>query len=1081
MNYLKFISLCPLIASLAGAGTIDLSGEWRFALDPQDLGRHAKPADWRFPDKIRLPGILTAQGFGETPSFKTEWTGEGWRYPELFKEWQADDNFKFPFFLQPPKHYVGPAWFQRDIEIPNDWQSAHAVVHLERVHWQSIAWVDGREVGQADSLGTAHVFDLGGLTPGRHVLTLRIDNRLSPVNVGSLSHSVTDHTQGNWNGVVGKLELRKMPALWMADVRIDAMADGTVKLEVGVINRSDAAETAKLVATIHEKAGGLEVARVEESFDFPRGTTPDGFRTTTNLCQKQLSCRLATAVRPWSEFAPELYEARFRLVSAHSSDEGRATFGFRQVGTKDGRITINGRKTFLRGTLECSIFPLLGHPPTDVASWRRIVGICKAHGLNHIRFHSWCPPEAAFVAADELGFYYQVEVSSWANQGAEIGSGMPLDAWLEAESKRMLAAYGNHPSFLMMAYGNEPAGDNHPKWLQQWVTRRKAEDPRRLYTTAAGWPMMAGSDYHNMPQPRLQGWGQGMGSIINGQPPRTDFDWSDYVRKHADAPVVSHEIGQWCVYPNFDEIAKYTGYFKARNFEIFQETARRNGLLGHAREFLNASGKLQALAYKHDIEAALRTPGFGGFQLLDLHDFPGQGTALVGVLDAFWDQKGYISPAEFSRFCGPVVPLARLKKMSFTTAETLDAELEVAQFGPLDLNNVTPVWQLASSGGKVVASGRLASRDLATGELHRLGRIQVPLGKVEAPAKLVLTVGLEGQAATNAWDVFVYPERTVEEVPTGVLVTADLAAAKAALAHGGRVLWMPPANSIKDDPLRPLTAGFSPIFWNTAWTNWQPPHTLGILCDPRHPALAGFPTDSHSNWQWWEIQARARPFILTDHQALKPLVQVIDDWVTNRKLGYVFEARVGEGRLIACGAELTREAATRPVARQLFGSLMRYMKSDQFAPVSVLTAADLEGLVRPLPRVMRVGAAVNATSAEPGFAAVAAIDGNPATLWHTAFSGTVPRPPHDLTLRFQDEVVVAGVRLTQRQDHNANGQVAEVELLSGGKSLVRGKVPKHAVEFRLPLRSATPLRELTLRVHSSHAGDYASLAEIDIE
>ena len=367
----------------------------------------------------------------------------------------------------------------------------------------------------------------------------------------------------------------------------------------------------------------------------------------------------------WDEFHPVLH---FAKVGLHTGDDVAAdthttTFGFREARNDNGTLTINGRPTFLRGTLECAIFPLTGHPPTDVDSWKRIIRICKAHGLNHMRFHSWCPPEAAFAAADELGFYLMAEVSSWANQGAQIGSGRPLDAWIEAETGRMIEAYGNHPSFLLMAYGNEPDGPNHKQWLQGWVARWQEKDPRRLYTTGSGWPVMPGSDFHSLPQPRIQRWGEGLKSIINGQAPRTDFDWREIANQHPDAPVISHEIGQWCVYPDFDEIEKYTGHFKARNFEIFRETARRNGMLEQARDFLMASGKWQAACYKHDIEAALRTPRFGGFQLLDLHDFPGQGTALVGVLDAFWDSKGYISAEEYSRFCGPVVPLARLPKM----------------------------------------------------------------------------------------------------------------------------------------------------------------------------------------------------------------------------------------------------------------------------------------------------------------------------------------------------------------------------------------------------------------------------------
>jgi hypothetical protein len=914
---------------------IDLSGDWRFALDPGDHGIRSDPDDWKFPDQIKLPGILTAQGFGEEPSFDTQWTGDGWRYPEMFKEWQSKDDFKFPFFLQPPRHYVGPAWYQREIEIPADWQARRSMLHLERVHWMSKVWVDGSAAGTCASLGTPHEFDLGNLTPGKHLLTLRIDNRLTPVNVGPLSHSVTDHTQGNWNGVVGNIELRPRSMSRIEKLEVYPGVDGKVAIVAsGLIE------------------GGLKEASLEARITGPE-REEGGLvsRPVTRLDDGTFSTRIETVIRGkpllWDEFNPNLYQVEVGLLTGDdmAADRMSATFGFRDLASEGGRLSLNGRGIFLRGTLECCIFPLTGHPPTDVESWQRIVRICKAHGLNHIRFHSWCPPEAAFVAADELGFYYQVEVSSWANQGAEIGGGGPLDAWLEDESRRMLDAYGNHPSFMLMAYGNEPAGPNHKKWLQEWVARRKAADPRRLYTTAAGWPVMPGSDFHSSPDPRIQAWGGGLKSIINSRPPQTDFDWSEFVSKHPDAPVVSHEIGQWCVYPNFGEIAKYTGYFKARNFEIFRETARRGGLLDQARDFLTASGKWQAAAYKHDIEAALRTPGFGGFQLLDLHDFPGQGTALVGVLDAFWDSKGYISAEQYQRFCGPVVPLARLKKMVFTTGESLEAVLEIAQFGAADLTAVEPEWTLSAVDGTVIGKGTLSARDLPAGALHPMGEIRVPLSAVPAPAKLVLTVSA-GPSIANSWDVFVYPENPESRKPAAVRVTADWDEAKAALEQGAAVLWMPPAATLRNDRKRPLIAGFSPIFWNTAWTKWQPPHTLGILCDPEHPALAGFPTDMHSNWQWWEIQHNAQPFVLAELRNVKPIVQVIDDWFTNRKLAYVFEAKVGKGRLVACGADLTN-TARRPAARQLLDSLLDYMEGTEFAPSASVAIPELEALIAP--------------------------------------------------------------------------------------------------------------------------------------
>lgn len=1067
---MKAIALLLFAATLSSAAPmkpVPLAGKWRFALDPNDYGIKAGPENWKFPDTIQLPGLVTAQGFGENPSFATEWTGDGWRYPDMFKEWQAPDNFKFPFFLQPPLHYVGPAWFQRDIEIPTDWSGKHVTLHFERVHWQSTVWLDGRKVGGSDSLGTPHDFDLGSPVPGRHVLTLRIDNRLAPVNVGPLSHSVTDHTQGNWNGAVGSMELRAAPAARITQVEIlPELSTGKVKLRVHTDGAVGNPKATILVTGAYQGPGPDDVE----------------FRAKAVGVSGPVTAYTLTIpnAHPWDEFNAHRYQIEIHLDLPEARHTVIRTIGFREIANNDGQLTINGRGAFLRGTLECAIFPRLGHPPTDVAVWKRIIGVCKAHGLNHMRFHSWCPPEAAFAAADQLGFYLQPEVSSWANQGAQVGSGRPLDAWIDTETDRMLRAYGHHPSFVMLAYGNEPSGPKHRQWLQQWVARWKAKDPLRLYTTGAGWPVMAGSDWHSSPNPRIQRWGEGLGSIINAQSPRTDFDWSEAVRKNPDAPVISHEIGQWCVYPNFKEIDKYTGYFKARNFEIFRETARRNGLLGQSEEFLSASGKWQALAYKHDIEAALRTPGFGGFQLLDLHDFPGQGTALIGVLDAFWEEKGYISPEEYGRFSGPVVPLAKMKKMVFTVGDTLEADLQLAHFGPEDFASLAPQWTLSHE-GKPIASGKLPPRKLVAGNLHELGTISVPLADLPNPAKLTLTVGAAGHDWSNHWDVFVYPNSEASDLRPGTFdTTTSVDDTLAALEAGKSVLWLVPPNRIRDDLEHPLKIGFSPIFWNTAWTKWQPPHTLGLLTEPKHPALAAFPTDAHTNWQWWEIVTRSRPFILTEHADLRPIVQPIDDWFTNRKLGLVFEARVGKGKLLACGIDLATDLDSRPAARQLRASLEAYLAGPDFKPATTLDPADLEALLRPVPLLEKLGAKASASSAETGYEAAQAIDGNSRTLWHTEFSARQPDPPHDLILRFPEPVAIKAVLVTQRQDKNRNGQVKGLAILADDCEIARTYIPMHAKEHRIKLPAGTRTGRLSLSVFSAHAGPFAAFAEVDI-
>ena len=407
-------------------------------------------------------------------------------------------------------------------------------------------------------------------------------------------------------------------------------------------------------------------------------------------------------IKCWDEFSPSLYDLKLSVKDAESGETDVYTerFGFRDVKVVDGKLTINDRRLFLRGTLDCAVFPKTGFPPTDVESWKKIYTTCQQHGLNHVRFHSWCPPEAAFVAADEMGMYLEIECSSWANQSTTIGDGGDLDRFIWEESERIVREFGNHPSFCMMMYGNEPAGEGSNAYLTNFVTTWKERDARRLYCSGAGWPNLPVNDFLSDSNPRIQAWGQGVKSIINAQAPRTDYDWSEYVGRFQQ-PMVSHEIGQWCVYPNFKEMAKYDGVMRPRNFEIFQETLAENGMAHLADSFLLASGKLQALCYKADIEAALRTKDFGGFQLLGLSDFPGQGTALVGVLDAFWEEKGYIRPEEYRRFCNSTVPLLRLPKLIYTNKETVKGSLEVAHFGAAPLEVTSTAWTLKTKEGRL--------------------------------------------------------------------------------------------------------------------------------------------------------------------------------------------------------------------------------------------------------------------------------------------------------------------------------------------------------------------------------------------
>ncbi|MNW23659.1 hypothetical protein D3C74_03660 [compost metagenome] len=105
-------------------------------------------------------------------------------------------------------------------------------------------------------------------------------------------------------------------------------------------------------------------------------------------------------------------------------------------------------------------------------------------------------------------------------------------------------------------------------------------------------------------------------------------------------PVITHEIGQYAVYPDVTEIEQYNGVLRPVNLEVIQADLERKGVIGEVKKWVRGSGMLALQLYRDEIEAALRTPDLGGFQLLDLHDFPGQSTATVGILNAFWQSKG---------------------------------------------------------------------------------------------------------------------------------------------------------------------------------------------------------------------------------------------------------------------------------------------------------------------------------------------------------------------------------------------------------------------------------------------------------
>lgn len=913
----------------------DLSGTWKFRIDSLDEGVNQKWFAEAFPlDTLHLPGSLAENGKGFPVTVKTKWTGQvvdqSWFTADKYEKYRKPGNVKIPFWLQPEFYYVGAAWYQREIKIPSAWKGKRIVLTLERCHWESSIWIDGNFAGKMNSLATAHQYDLSKIaTSGSHLLTIRMDNRMI-VDVGQNAHSVSDHTQSNWNGVVGKMTIEALPVVSLGNIKLyPDIENHVVKIVGGIENSSPGTQSisVEVVVSPYGKPGNsLNPIRMKK--EIPAGT--EAFQLVYPMGD---DCLL------WDEFSPNLYNMSVSLTMAETKDVQKTDllFGMRDFKTQGTRLSINGRPTFLRGTLECAIFPKTGYPALKTEGWQRIYKIIKAHGLNHMRFHSWCPPEAAFIAADIEGIYLNVECGAWT----DVGTGNTFDDWLYSESERIVNNYGNHPSFVMMSYGNEPGGSNQVNFLNDFVTYWKNKDKRRVYTSGSGWPTVPSFDFYSTASPRIQGWGQGLNSIINAQPPQTAYDFSDIIAKDFPGkPVVSHEIGQWCVYPDLKEISQYTGVLKAKNFEIFKETLEANHLGQLADSFLLASGKLQALCYKADIEAAMRTPGMAGFQLLDLHDFPGQGTALVGVLNPFWEQKGYITPAEYSLFCNSVLPLARMNKLILNADETFKADIEIANYGPVDLKEVRGPIRILNTEGQMVKEASWSAAAVPTGTNTAVGKIEWALSGVTKASKFTLEVSVGERI--NRWDFWVYPTAVPKsEIQVFTSVTSQLTKI---LEQGGSAILSLGPDGVAPDKGGSIALGFSSIFWNTAWTRGQAPHTLGILCNPKHPALKDFPTEYYSTFQWWDLVSQAKPLLLDDlSQAQQPIVRIIDDWFTNRSLALIFEARVGKGKLIISGSDLTRKLDQRPAARQMLVSLSRYASSKDFDPKNTMTAEELRG------------------------------------------------------------------------------------------------------------------------------------------
>lgn len=911
-NALFTVFIITLLASCSTMDRkLDIAGKWTVRLDSADIGKKESWQGKLYETTIQLPGTTDAAGLGIPADIQ----------PSLEKSKLQH--------LTRAHQYIGPAWYSKVISVPANWEGRDLYLYLERTLWDTQVWIDGKQIeGHEESLIAPHRYNL---TPyvecgKKHTLTIRVDNRQRhDISVKGLAHAYTDHTQIRWNGILGNMHIEALEKVRVAGVQLyPDVANKKVKTVVSIVNSTSDLQQASLSMNVSSKDGICRLAAKNKDIKVKPGTS-----------SVELLYDMGDNVTLWSEFTPYIYEASVNLKTNESTSKITEDFGMRQLENRGSQMLMNNKPLFLRGTLECCIFPLTGTPPMDKDGWRKVFTSAKEYGLNHLRFHSWCPPEAAFEVADEMGFYLQIELPVWV---LTIGKDEATTSYLKQEADRIIENYGNHPSFCLWSIGNELQGDFSV--LSSMLDELKAKDSRHLYTTTSFtfekghgvWPE-ANDDFF-VTQWTKNGWVRGQG-VFNQYPPSFNKDYRKAV-EGMKVPLITHEIGQYSVFPDLTEIPKYTGVLKPVNFMAVKNDLEKKGLLDKAPKYLMASGKLAALLYKEEIERALKTDGISGFQLLDLHDFPGQGTALVGLLNAFWESKGIITGKEFQEFCSPVVPLLRFPKAIYTNDETFEGELELCNYGSEELKTQNLLWSV-SMDGKCIQKSVVKIDELKFGYNNKLGKISAPLNEIRKASKLEICIRVEGTDYVNRWNIWVYPNDSKVEWGT-VKYTRSYAEAKQMLADGKTVLFNPDWKTMKG-----VEGKFVPVFWSPVHFPNQA-GTMGVLCDPAHKALADFPTDMHTDWQWWDLNINSTSMVTDSIQGGTPIVEMVDNFANNRRLASLYEGRVDSGKLVLATFDLQADLDKRPVAKQMLVSLLKYMNSMDFNPVVLSNFEWLEGL-----------------------------------------------------------------------------------------------------------------------------------------
>jgi len=898
---------------------ISLDGHWQVQIDD------GKTYD------AQLPGTLDTNNIGYKEKGAAKWH-PGVSLDNL-KMISGDTDVIGTRFTR--KHtFEGVATFSKQIDyLPR--VGKRVFLEVERARCLKML-IDEQEIPNftPPSISTPHIFEVTGLLAGSHELKLISDNRYLglPRDAILTSSAATDETQTNWNGMIGYIRLREEDPVFLSNVRIYPKENSvTVCLEVAANQIYEGSIVVTSNALIESATLDISVEAGIHEFiikDLP----------------------LKSDVRRWDEFESHLYELTISLTGFGAKTE---TFGIRDFGSNEkGRLTINNRVIFVRSETNCAVFPKTGHPPMTVSEWEEVLNVYKSYGVNLMRFHSHCPPKAAFIAADQMGMMMQPELSHWNPQDA-FESDESVD-YYRMELIQIIKYLANHPSFVMFAFGNElHASDLGHERMTNMLKMIKKVDETRLFASGSNnhygdkgcdlesdfSSMMKFYDKHL--RAASPGWDE-RGKIvgfINEKYPNAMENFDDAMedlRKTYQKPFFCFEVGQFEILPDFDEIDDFNGVVLPENFKLIRARVEKAGYMLIWKKYIEATGELSLLCYRAEVEAALRTESFSGLSLLGLQDFPGQGTALVGMLNSHLKPKPYpfAQPEKFASFFNSQLPLVLLPKYTFDNSETLVAEIKIANYGK---EVIEGKLCYTLHGENIEISNEIAHITAKVGHLSTVGTIKLPLAEIKQATRLDLTVKIGN--LKNTYPIWVYPV-TTPVCSTSIYETTYLnEKALEILENGGTVYLSPP--STKEALPHSIQGQFSTDFWSVGTFQHQP-GGMGLLINQNHPIFKNFPTDTYTNWQWW-LMASQRAVILPE--LMETIITQLDSYAYLRSMSMLLEGRVGNGKLLFSTMGL-QDLQQYPEARALLHSIYTYMTSTNFAPKQILSINLLQELIK---------------------------------------------------------------------------------------------------------------------------------------